>query len=546
MRGGASRMTGAGGPRLARIAYILLCHKDPDRVIAQVRSLTGAGDAVAIHVDARAARGTWQALRDALAEDPAVVFASRRIRCGWGEWSLVRATLETLRTALRAFDDASHFYLISGDCMPVKPATFVHARLDERDADRIESVDFLTSDWIRTGWREERLIYRHWFNERTQRGRFYAMYEVQKRLGLRRAIPEDIRVMIGSQWWCLRRGTVDAVLEFIECRPDVLRFFRTTWIPDETFFQTLVRHLVPSAEIDSRPPTFLLFSDYGMPVTFHDDQYDLLVSQDALFARKIGREAQALHRRLGALYGADGVEIRVSDEGRSLYAFLTGKGRVGRRFAPRFWEREATVGPERTLRIVVCKKWALGRSLIREIGAATGMVCVGYLFNDARCALPGLGGLETTMDKRHRHRRALLRMLYEHHRTDDLVICVDPESLDLIEDFARDRAETRLLEIDCDFDDDWLIGHARRSGLAGAHTPRATIERLLPAMRNTIAHESDRLRAAGYGHHLRVEARGPDEAFAAALAGFLSIDHETALRIAEATDRTPQEERDAP
>ncbi len=31
-----------------------------------------------------------------------------------------------------------------------------------------------------------------------------------------------------------------------------MRFFRTTWIPDETFFQTIVRHLVPEAEIRSR------------------------------------------------------------------------------------------------------------------------------------------------------------------------------------------------------------------------------------------------------------------------------------------------------
>ena len=31
-----------------------------------------------------------------------------------------------------------------------------------------------------------------------------------------------------------------------------MRFFRTTWIPDETFFQTLVRHLVPEPRDPSR------------------------------------------------------------------------------------------------------------------------------------------------------------------------------------------------------------------------------------------------------------------------------------------------------
>ena len=39
---------------MARIAFILLCHKDPEGVIAQALRLTAAGDYVAIHFDARA------------------------------------------------------------------------------------------------------------------------------------------------------------------------------------------------------------------------------------------------------------------------------------------------------------------------------------------------------------------------------------------------------------------------------------------------------------------------------------------------------------
>ena len=93
--------------------------------------------------------------------------------------------------------------------------------------------------------------------------------------------------MIGSQWWCLRRRTIEAILDSSARRRDVMRFFRTTWIPDETFFQTLVRHLVPETEIRTRTLTFLMFTDYGMPVTFYNDHYDLLLSQDFLFARKI-------------------------------------------------------------------------------------------------------------------------------------------------------------------------------------------------------------------------------------------------------------------
>jgi hypothetical protein len=39
---------------MAKIAFILLCHKDPDAIIEQSERLTATGDYVAIHFDARA------------------------------------------------------------------------------------------------------------------------------------------------------------------------------------------------------------------------------------------------------------------------------------------------------------------------------------------------------------------------------------------------------------------------------------------------------------------------------------------------------------
>lgn len=136
-----------------------------------------------------------------------------------GEWSLVQASLNAVEAAIDAFPRATHFYMLSGDCMAIKTAEYAHRFLDDNDCDFIESFDYFDSDWIKTGWKEERLIYRHYLNERKNKRLFYAMYEAQKRLGLKRDIPADIQVQIGSQWWCLRRRTVEAVLDFIHRRP---------------------------------------------------------------------------------------------------------------------------------------------------------------------------------------------------------------------------------------------------------------------------------------------------------------------------------------
>ncbi|MFG5383786.1 DUF5928 domain-containing protein [Yoonia sp. R2-816] len=518
---------------MARIAFILLCHKNPEAIVQQAQQLTAVGDYIAIHFDASSSATDFTTIQTALADNPNVVFARKRVKCGWGEWSLVQATLHAVEAAVDAFPRASHFYMVSGDCMAIKSAQYTHQFLDDHDSDFIESYDYFDSNWIKTGFKEERLIYRHLFNERTQKWLFYKSFELQRQFRITRSVPDDLQMMIGSQWWCLRRRTIEMILEFAAARRDVMRFFRTTWIPDETFFQTLTRHLVPGREIENRTLTFLMFSDYGMPVTFYNDHYDLLLGQDALFARKISGEAQELRDRLGQLYASDQKDFVISNEGRNLFAFLTGRGRIGRRYAPRFWEDGASLGRDRELLIVVCKKWHVAKRLVAAIRHHTNVPAMEYLFNEDDTPLPDLGGIENTLEKRARHRRALMRLLFDHYESDRLVICLDTANIDLMHDFFSDRSITRLLEIECSFDDVYLAGHARRIGLAGQETSDETMARLLPTIRHDMIYQRDAIRDANFPNTTRMRERASTDENAAALAQFLSVNGDTARTLAE-------------
>ncbi len=518
---------------MANIAFILLCHKDPEAIVQQAEQLTAVGDYIAIHFDARAPKEAYAYIQGALKDNPNVAYATKRIKCGWGEWSLVQATLYAIEAAVEAFPRATHFYMVSGDCMAIKSAKFAKEFLDNDDCDYIESFDFFESDWIKTGMKEERLIYRHFFNERTHKSLFYNSWWAQRKLGLERKIPSDLQIMIGSQWWCLRRRTVEWILDMTRTRKDVMRFFRTTWIPDETFFQTLVRHLVPEPEIRTRTLTFLMFTDYGMPVTFYNDHYDLLLGQDFLFARKISPEASALKEELGKLYASERDDFRISNEGSRLFGFLTGRGRIGRRFAPRFWETETSLGRERELLIVACKKWHVAKRLLGSIKHHTDIPAIDYLFNEEDTYLPDLGGIQSTLEKRTRHRRALMRMLFDYYDTDRLIICLDTVNIDLMQDFFSDRSTTRLLEIECDFSDEYLIGHAKRVGLAGEQTGDETMQQLLPTIRYDVVYESDRIRDAGFENHLRIRERDKLEDNQKALVEFLTVSDEVAHGLAQ-------------
>jgi hypothetical protein len=227
------------------------------------------------------------------------------------------------------------------------------------------------------------------------------------------------------------------------------------------------------------------------------------------------------------------MDFIISDEGRKLFQFLSGRGRVGRRFAPRFWESETTLGRSRELMIIACKKWHVAKRLVASIKTHTDVPAVAYLFNEAQTELPDLGGIETSLEKRGRHRRAMLRMLFDHYGSDRLVVCLDTSSLDLMADFFEDRATVRLLEIECGFDDEYLVGHARRVGLAGDQTSADTLDRLLPTIRHDMIFEREAIRDAEFSNATRLRETASLDENAAAIAGFLSVSSDDARKLGE-------------
>ena len=97
---------------------------------------------------------------------------------------------------------------------------------------------------------------------------------------------------LGSQWWCLTRQTLSAILESPD-RQEYDRYFRRVWIPDESYFQSLVRLFSPNVE--SRSLTLSKFDYQGKPHIFYDDHLQLLRRSDCFIARKIWPQANKLY-----------------------------------------------------------------------------------------------------------------------------------------------------------------------------------------------------------------------------------------------------------
>jgi len=270
----------------------MLCHTALDRAALVARHWATHDCPVVIHVDKRVKRKAYDGLLQALADLPNVRFSGRHA-CEWGTWGIVAATQEAATIMLRQFPQVRHVYLSSGSCLPLRPVAELVRYLDERPrTDFIESVTTEDVGWTIGGLDVERFTLRFPFSWRKQRRLFDGYVRLQRRLRFKRRVPAGIVPHLGSQWWCLTRQTLSAILDSPE-REEIDRYFRRVWIPDESYFQTLVRQV--SAQVESRSLTLSKFDFQGKPHIFYDDHLQILRRSDCFVARKIWPHADRLY-----------------------------------------------------------------------------------------------------------------------------------------------------------------------------------------------------------------------------------------------------------
>ena len=274
------------------VGIVMLVHTAFDRAEQLVRHWSAAGCPLVIHADKSVPRAQYNAFVKAVSDVPDVRF-SKRHRCEWGTWGLVAATQSASQMMLDEFPDVRHVYLASGSCLPLRPVQELLDYLEERPrTDFIESATTADVPWTIGGLDEERFTMRFPFSWRKRKFLFDKYVALQRFIGFKRKIPNSIVPHMGSQWWCLTRQTLSAILQDPE-REAYDRYFSKVWIPDESYFQTLARQY--SRQIESRSLTLSKFDYQGKPHIFYDDHLQLLRRSDCFVARKIWPFADRLY-----------------------------------------------------------------------------------------------------------------------------------------------------------------------------------------------------------------------------------------------------------
>lgn len=261
---------------------MISAYKLPEQLVRLVRRLASPGTAFAVHVDLKSDDDVQRSMLDGLAGVEGVRFLPRH-RCHWGGFGHVRATLKGIDELLRNDVPFDYLVLLTGQDYPLQPVDEI-AHFFEAAQGR----SFMSS-WPlpRDSWSGRGGL------NRVERWHLVGPARLHVGVPSRRRTPSGFTVFGGSPYWCLARPLVEHVQHVVESRPDVVRFFEHTYIPDEMFFQTVLMSSDHAASVVDENLRYIDWSVHPGPKILTIDDAPRLIASDKLFARKFDSSVDA-------------------------------------------------------------------------------------------------------------------------------------------------------------------------------------------------------------------------------------------------------------
>jgi hypothetical protein len=245
-----------------KIAYLILAHNTPQHMTRLVRALDWPNVVFFIHVDRRSDIGPFR--RGIYQQN--VAFVENRVDVYWDDFSKVDATLLLIAEALKRCPDVRYLALLSGSDYPLRNPGYIEAFFMKNQGHQfINSVPMpcdalgkplarLEHYWLPTPYRSELVV--------RAVARLNAINNSLKVITRDYArVFNGIRPYGGSTWWALTGQACQYILSFVDRRPELVKYFRHTYMPDECFFHTIIGNSVFSADVVRN----VTFADWSRP-----------------------------------------------------------------------------------------------------------------------------------------------------------------------------------------------------------------------------------------------------------------------------------------
>lgn len=291
-----------------RIAFLNLCHCDPNIVERVARKLTACPNFdMYIHVDAKQDERPFI---KRLSNCPRVYFLENRQKVYWGGFHAILATLELMKTAVEANRGYDYYVLLQNLDYPLKSnEEIAQFFIMHKGKQFIRGCNIGKSkDWH---YQEKYKLYHSFDNdfyinkERHSKLEWLIHYQIKiiksiRTIGFSGTIKEDGKtydIYYGAAQWALTDECVRYILEFSKGHPKFHKIMKHIKFPDEEYFHTIVHnsHFKNTCIMHDEPERRWLvnwrnlhYFEYPKEITvFTEKDFDKLIHRKELFCRKV-------------------------------------------------------------------------------------------------------------------------------------------------------------------------------------------------------------------------------------------------------------------
>ena len=246
------------------VCFLLLTHRSPEQVKRLVDVV--APCQVLVHLDAHAGRQVWAEFQE-LADEYGQLDLVERTATGWGSWGLVQATLNGLERALDL--DCTHIVKMTGQDYPIRPIEEIAAFCKQSPAS-----SWIPHDEIPVSFLAEKdggvARTKHW--HMAVRGHAVSV-------PMNRRPPEGVTPFYGQAQLVMSMPLARWLVAEVRRRPELVRFFRRTWMPNELFIPSLAMTSPMAADVSGANLWFTDWSAGGShPKVFGREDIDELTA----------------------------------------------------------------------------------------------------------------------------------------------------------------------------------------------------------------------------------------------------------------------------
>jgi len=264
---------------MSKHAILILAHDKPSQLLKLIGSLRHSSLDIYIHID----RKNYSRFQNHIEtfQNNAVVISNQSVN--WGGFSICQTLFDLILLA-RDRGSYSTFSSLSGTDYPVKSTDYIVSLLDKTKCSRIDHWFDEDPSW-------HKRYKRFFFHDSHYSRVLNAASRRLARILPNRKPPPKITVFFGSTWWTLTCEGVNAIVEFINERPDVVKFYRHVHIADESLFQTFLLNTKSKPPLLRESLRYIKFSNASMhPKILTFDDLEDIFSSDCIFARKFDEQ----------------------------------------------------------------------------------------------------------------------------------------------------------------------------------------------------------------------------------------------------------------